>query len=69
MATVTILSDGGMSTSEMLHHLERFLTAQNTAETISVDCLARLKNMRESLSVDTAQTHTVIVPPIDLPKS
>lgn len=67
MATITILSDGGISSSEMLYHLERFLTTQSNAENISLDCISRLKNLQESLTLDSAQTHTV--PPIDVPKS
>lgn len=53
---VTILSDRGISSSEMLHYLERFLAAQNTANTISNDCVSRLKNVQESLSKDTSHT-------------
>ena len=67
MATITILSDRGISSSEMLHNLDRFLTVKSTAETISVDCISRLKNLQDSLSMDTAQTRSDL--PIDMPKS
>lgn len=56
MASITVLSDDGISHSEMLHHLERFLSAKRTAEIIPVECFARLKNLQESLSTDATKT-------------